>query len=69
MATTQADLDALIAARNSGAKMVELPTLGRVVYQSLDDLNKAIAAAQRDLQLASATVPVRRVKIWGGKDL
>ena len=69
MATTQADLDALIAARNAGAKLVELPSGGRVIYNSLDDLNKAIGMAQRDLAVATGTVPVRRVKIWGGKDL
>lgn len=62
MATTQADLDALIAARNSGALRVSVN--GRQVeYRSITELNGAIQAARADLEDAlNAGTPNQRTR-------
>lgn len=62
MATTQADLDALIAARNSGALRVSVN--GRQVeYRSIAELNAAIQAARAEIEdAANAGTPNRRTR-------
>lgn len=52
MATTQADLDRLIAARNSGRLSVQYSD-HRVVYRSLEDMEKTIRAMKVELGLLS----------------
>lgn len=68
MATTQAQLDALIAMRNSG---VLRTSNGRfsAEFRSLAELDRAIAAAQADLGQASGATAVRRVNIIADKGL
>lgn len=68
MATTQTDLDNLIAARNSGALRITYADSGggtRIVeYRSISDLNRAIAAAQQELNAQSGTISNRQTRVY-----
>lgn len=59
MAATQADLDALEDAINSGALMVRFADR-QVTYRSLDDMNRIAAKMRAEI---TGTSPTRRVKI------
>jgi len=55
---TQADLDALKKARDSGILTVEYDSQGRVTYRDIDDLRKAINDVENELAVASGLQPV-----------
>lgn len=59
MAATQADLDALEDAINSGALMVRFADR-QVQYRSLDDMMRILARMRAEV---TGTAPTRRVKI------
>ena len=68
MATTQAELDALVRARNSGVLRVSYEGKS-IEYRSMDDLLKAIAAAQAELDAAAASPSARQVRAYTMKGL
>lgn len=69
MAYTQADLDALRAAKKSGASRVELPSIGVVNYRTLDELERIESQIIADINAAIGKKPIRRVKVFAVKDL
>lgn len=68
MATTQAQLDALIAMRNSGVLRTSNGQYS-AEFRSMAELERAIAAAQQDLAAAAGETMVRRVHIIADKGL
>lgn len=61
MATTQADVDRLIAARNAGVLSVRDPSGRTLTYPSISELNAAIQAAQGELAAASSSGLRRKI--------
>ncbi|MBL6852358.1 MAG: hypothetical protein ISS15_05395 [Alphaproteobacteria bacterium] len=69
MAFSQADADALKAAIATGAVRVDLPTVGTVTYRSLDEMQRALAMINNELNAAAGKIPIRRLKVFSVKDL
>ena len=69
MAYTQADLDAIRAAKKTGAMRVELPSVGTVTYRSLAEMERIELAIQAEVNAGSGVKPMRRVKIVMSKGL
>jgi len=69
MAYTQADLDAIDAALKSGAVRVEFPGGGATTYRSVDDMLKVRKMMSEDVASTNGTKPIRRLKVYSGKDL
>jgi uncharacterized small protein (DUF1192 family) len=65
---TQADLDRLVRARNSGALRVSYEGKS-IEYRSIAELEKAIAAVQAELDAASAEPSARQVRFYTDKGL
>jgi roadblock/LC7 domain-containing protein len=66
MATTQAELDALIAARNTGALTVRHSDGRMVTYRSLEEMDRTIARMQEEI--AGTTAGSRSTVAWFSKD-
>lgn len=69
MAYQQSDLDAIQRIKASGLLSGELPSVGRVQYRSLAELERIENAISSALNVSTGTRPLRRVKIVAYKDL
>jgi hypothetical protein len=69
MAYQQSDLDAIKRIKASGMLSGELPSVGRVQYRSLAELERIENSITAELNAAAGTKAPRRVKIFAVKDL
>jgi hypothetical protein len=68
MATTQADVDTLKAARNNPASELQLSDK-RVRFRTIEELDRAIASAEAEVAAAAGTKRIRQVRLYGSKGL
>lgn len=67
MAWTDADYQALLAARNSGVREVQYSDGSRAVYRSLTEMDRLLAEARDDLGLNGSAARTRMLRLNSSK--